>query len=50
MIIEVISQFFFHGPKAVVHRFKDKFTSSSRDAPEELEVPKPMLALVATAV
>lgn len=50
MIIEVISQFFFRGPKAVVHRFKDKFTSSSHDAPEELEVPKPMLALVATAV
>ncbi|KAJ3002419.1 hypothetical protein NUW54_g5857 [Trametes sanguinea] len=50
IFIEVIASCFFRGPDSIASKWASMFSSSHPDLPDELEVPPPMVALVATAV
>ncbi|KAL7283730.1 hypothetical protein ACG7TL_003167 [Trametes sanguinea] len=50
IFIEVIALCFFRGPDSIASKWARKFKSSYPDCPDELEVSRAMVALVATAV
>ncbi|KAG6825967.1 hypothetical protein H0H92_001683 [Tricholoma furcatifolium] len=50
MIISAIREYFFSAARgSLASKYTDRFTSSIEDAPDSLELPLPMVAMVATA-
>ena len=50
IIAAIIAKFYFDGPKSVAAQNRERFTSSVREKPHELEIPEAMLGMACAAV
>lgn len=50
VIVRIINEMFFDGPKSIASQNPQYFDSVSASAPDEKEMPEPMIALACAAV